>query len=75
MQRVPNWIRFGVCALALICLVSGSAACRTSSHKSVRTHEYDDGPQRDRQMDEELDSEYKMVAPGEMTGPGEMVSE
>lgn len=61
--------------MATVWLVGGSLACATSSHKSVRVYEYDDEPPRDRQMDNQLDSEYKMVSPGEMVAPGEMVDE
>jgi hypothetical protein len=54
-----------------VSLIAGTVGCARSSHKSVRIYEYDDEPPRDRQMDEELDSEYEMVSPGEMVGPGE----
>lgn len=68
MRRYLNAIAF---AIAALCLVVGSPGCESSSHSSVRTYEYSDEPQRDRQQDDQLDSEYKMVSPGEMTGPGE----
>ena len=45
----------------------GAAACETSSHKSVRTYDYNDqGRAPEQKPKEELDSEYKMVSPGEM---------
>ena len=57
----------------LFCLLSGAAAligtagCETSSHKSVRTYDYNDqGRVPQQQPDEELNSEYQMVSPGEM---------
>ncbi len=68
MRRYLNAL---ACGIAAMCLFGGSPGCKTSSHTSVRTYEYNDEPQRDRQKDDQLDSEYKMVSPGEMTGPGE----
>jgi len=45
----------------------GAAACETSSHKSVRTYDYNDqGRAPERKPDEGLNSEYQMVSPGEM---------
>ena len=45
----------------------GAAACETSSHKSVRTYSYnDDGKEPEKKPQEELNSEYQMVSPGEM---------
>jgi len=48
----------------------GAAACETSSHKSVRTYDYnDEGRPVDRtgaREKQELNSEYQMVSPGEM---------
>ncbi len=67
------WKRYCLCLAATACLISGSVACARSSHTSVRIYEYDDEPPRDRQVDDQLDSEYKMVSPGEMESPGEMV--
>jgi hypothetical protein len=52
--------------LALTALV-GLAGCETSSHKSVRTYDYRDEAQAPEQRpQEELNSEYQMVSPGEM---------
>ena len=48
----------------------GVAGCETSSHKSVRTYDYNDEgrtPKRaDARENDELNSEYQMVSPGEM---------
>ncbi len=69
------WIRLCTCLFVAVCLFAGSVGCARSSHKSVRIYESDDEPPRDRQMDEEHDSEYEMVSPGEMVAPGEMADE
>ena len=70
-----NWTRLCVCLFVAASLIGMSAGCASSSHKSVRVYEYDDEPPRDRQVDDQLDSEYKMVSPGEMVGPGEMADD
>lgn len=56
-----------------LCLITGAAAlvgtagCETSSHKSVRTYDYNDqGRADEKKPQEELNSEYQMVSPGEM---------
>ena len=50
-------------AVALI----GAAGCETSSHKSLRTYDYNDqGRAPEQKPKEELNSEYQMVSPGEM---------
>ena len=47
--------------------VLGVTGCETSSHKSVRTYDYHDEAQAPEQRpQEERDSEYHMVSPGEM---------
>lgn len=63
----------------VVCLAAGLltvVGCKSSSHKSVRTYEYNNEPQQPdphaRQQSNELDSEYKMVSPGEMQSPGQM---
>jgi len=44
-----------------------AAGCETSSHKSVRTYDYNDqGRAPENKPQEELNSEYQMVSPGEM---------
>ncbi len=68
------WIGLCTCLFVAVSLIAGTVGCARSSHTSVRINEYDEPP-RDRQADEELDSEYKMVSPGEMVGPGEMTDE
>lgn len=55
-----------------------SCGCRKSEYRSVQTYEYHSEPPPpqppytpdpiERQMSNELDSEYKMVSPGEMRG-------
>ena len=75
MQRWQNWVRIGMCFSAALGFVGATAGCQRSTTTSVRIYESDDAPLRDRQQDEQLDSEYKMVSPGEMTSPGEIVSE
>jgi len=63
-----------IAGLVTAALTCGPLACKTTSHKSVRTYEYGEEVEPDRQQTDELDEDYKMVSPGEMTGPGEMVS-
>ena len=75
MQRWQNWLRLGICFSAALCLCGVGTGCQRSTTTSVRIYESDDAPQGDRQQDEQLDSEYKMVSPGEMTSPGEIVNE
>ncbi|MFQ5589896.1 MAG: hypothetical protein ACE5HE_01920 [Phycisphaerae bacterium] len=69
------WTRLVACLAAVACVFAGPIGCARSSHRTVRVYQYDDEPPRDRQDDDQLDSEYKMVSPGEMVGPGEMVDE
>ena len=64
-------IRFRTTAMGAVCLVGFCAGCETSSHKSVRTYEYNDQP-RPAQVTQE-EPEYQMVSPGEMVSPGTMV--
>ncbi|MEK6797830.1 MAG: hypothetical protein AABZ12_02565 [Planctomycetota bacterium] len=55
------------------------AGCATSSHKSVRTYDYNNDPhgeQRAQPAEEPQDeSQPHMVSPGEMVAPGEPVVE
>ena len=60
--------------IAASTLLSG---CRKSEHRSVQTYEYRSEPTPqppytpdpiERQKTNELDSEYKMISPGEMRG-------
>ena len=51
-----------LCAFGLV------AACETSSHKEVRTFEYDNEPPEKRSESKQLDSDYKMQSEGEMKG-------
>jgi len=51
-------------------------ACRSPSHKSVRTYEYNEDPAPSERADETVgESSGGMVAPGEMVSPGEMVDD
>ena len=52
-----------------------AVGCASSSHKSVRTYEYDEEPPPEQRQKEVGGSEGEMVSPGEMVGPGEMVDE
>ena len=64
MRKTP---RYALCWLTGAAALIGAAGCETSSHKSVRTYDYNDqGRAPQRQPDEELNSEYQMVSPGEM---------
>ena len=59
--------RYALCWLMSAAALFGAVGCETSSHKSVRTYDYNDqGRVQERQPDEELNSEYQMVSPGEM---------
>jgi len=70
---------------AILCVVLAglvlfsTAGCETSSHKSVRMYEYDDGRRpAERTSDpavSEESGEWEMVSPGEMVPPGETVVE
>lgn len=60
-------LRQTLCLLMGAVALMGATACETSSHKSLRTYEYNDqGRAPEQKPKEELDSEYKMVSPGEM---------
>ncbi len=52
--------------LAAVALIGFAAGCATSSHKSVRTYEYDENPPPERQEESESGSDYEMTSPGEM---------
>ncbi len=61
-----SW-RHSLCLLTGVATLIGAAGCETSSHKSVRTYDYNDqGREPERKPNEELNSEYQMVSPGEM---------
>ena len=56
-----------LCMLVGAVALMGATACETSSHKSVRTYDYnDEGRAPEQKRNEELNSEYQMVSPGEM---------
>ena len=60
-------LRLSLCLLMGAAALIGAAACESSSHKSVRTYDYNDqGRVPEQKAKEELDSEYRMVSPGEM---------
>lgn len=60
-------LRHTLCLLMGAVALMGAAACETSSHKSVRTYDYSDqGRAPEQKPQEELNSEYQMVSPGEM---------
>lgn len=60
-------LKHTLCMVAGAIALIGATACETSSHKSVRTYDYNDQGQAPEQKPrEELDSEYQMVSPGEM---------
>jgi len=72
---LQKWAKtLGVTAVALVAL-----GCETSSHKSVRTYDYDDQGRATRGVEEQPAerevgrSNGEIVAPGEMVSPGEMV--
>ncbi len=71
--------RIGVIVVCLAAGLSVGVGCKSSSHKSVRTYEYNNEPKQPdphaRQRSDELDSEYKMVSPGEMQSPGQMTDD
>jgi len=67
-------IRYLLAAVAVAFVWGLPAGCETSSHKSVRTYEYNDESQPARVTEEELGSEYQMQSPGETVSPGEMVA-
>jgi len=72
MQHWARFCRFGLAVLFIAGLVVG---CETSSHKTIRTYQYNDEPPPKRSQSDELDSEYKMQSEGEMVSPGTMVDE
>ena len=60
-------LRHTLCLLMGAVALVGAAACESSSHKSLRTYSYnDDGKEPEKKPQEELNSEYQMVSPGEM---------
>ena len=67
-----RYVRVAMTALLAAGLAVG---CASSSHKSVRTYEYDEEPPPEQKQPEVGSAEYEMVSPGEMVGPGEMVDE
>lgn len=59
--------RQAFCLLIGAASLIGAAGCETSSHKSVRTYDYNDqGQAAEQKPEKELNSEYQMVSPGEM---------
>lgn len=66
MQMLKKMVLGGASVLMAVTLLMG---CESSSHKSVRTYEYNDEPQQKRSESNKLDSEYKMQSEGEMKGP------
>ena len=59
--------RHALCWLTGAVALIGAVGCETSSHKSVRTYDYNDqGRAPEQKPNEELNSEYQMVSPGEM---------
>ncbi len=63
-----TWRLLGI-ASACVVVMGFLPACETSSHKSVKTYEYnDDPPPEKRSESKELDSDWKMESEGEMTG-------
>lgn len=71
-----HWAGFCKLGLAAVCVAGLAVGCETSSHKSVRTYEYNDQPPPEkRSQSDELDSEYKMQSEGQMVAPGTMVNE
>ena len=70
---MQNWRRIGVTLVVTVCLVG---ACRSPSHKSVRTYEYNEDPAPSERADETVgESPGEMVSPGGMVSPGEMIDE
>ena len=67
-----KYVRIATAALMAAGLAVG---CASSSHKSVRTYEYDEKPPPEQKQPEVGSSQGEMVSPGEMVGPGEMVDE
>jgi hypothetical protein len=70
MQTMERRIGFRMTTMGAACLIGFCAGCETSSHKSVRTYEYNEQP-RPAQVTQE--PEVQMVSPGEMVSPGTMV--
>ncbi len=68
LKGVGAAVRHSLCLLTGAAALIGVAGCETSSHKSVRTYDYNDqGRPTERANEaEEQDSEYHMVSPGEM---------
>jgi len=77
--KMNSRTKLGVVALVLITTTTLSTGCRKSEHRSVQTYEYRSEPAPppqpvytpdpiERQKTNELDSEYKMISPGEMRG-------
>ena len=65
MRSIRTLMLCGLCACFAAAL---SLGCDTTSHKTVRTYEYDDTPTEKRSESDKLDSEYKMESEGEMKG-------
>ncbi len=65
MRSIRTLMLCGLCAFIAGAL---SLGCDTTSHKTVRTYEYDDTPKEKRSESDKLDSEYKMESEGEMKG-------
>lgn len=72
-------IKLTVVTLSLLAASAIGSGCRKSEHRSVHTYEYRSEPAPppqpvytpdpiERQKTNELDSEYKMISPGEMRG-------
>ncbi len=77
--KMNTRIKLTVVTLSLLAAASIGSGCRKSEHRSVQTYEYRSEPAPppqpvytpdpiERQKTNELDSEYKMVSPGEMRG-------
>lgn len=66
MRSLRKMMLCGLGACVVLCFALG---CESSSHKTVRTYEYNDAPEKKRSESDELDSEYKMESEGEMKGP------
>ena len=65
MRLMKHLLTVGLVACFATVLALG---CAKSSHKTVRTYEYNDEPPQKRSESDELDSEYKMQSEGEMKG-------
>ncbi len=76
---MPKGIHDWVKAMGVVVMTLAIIGCETSSHKTVRTYDYNDQGRATRQAEEqpaereEMRQDGEMVAPGEMVSPGEMV--